>query len=54
MTRASFTAPGANRSIVFSEGKGTQKSRTVQVFLQKSDVLPLIFPILPYYLYRNP
>ena len=30
MTRASFTAPGANRSTLFRDGKGKQKSRNFQ------------------------
>ena len=44
----------ADTQLTFSVGKVTKKSRNLQAFLQKSDVLPLIFPILPYYLYRNP
>ena len=32
MTRASFTAPGANRSTLFRDGKGKQNPRNFQTF----------------------
>lgn len=37
MTRASFTAPGANRSTLFCDGKGTKNPRMKQENRRKND-----------------